>query len=232
MREQLHGITPPGPCEHLPGRVSRMEVLIGPSSREQYAERVRDGWRRFGFMTFRPACGSCRMCQSLRVPVGAFRPSKSQRRAWKANAARVEITIGAPAITVAKLDLFDRFHRARSESKGWPPPAEDGMDTFLSNPFHTEEWCYLDGDRLLGVGYVDVLPDGLSAIYFFHEPEARDRSLGTFNVLAIIEAARSRHLPYVYLGYYVEGCGSLEYKARFRPNQVLDPGSGWHPFVT
>jgi arginine-tRNA-protein transferase len=98
--------------------------------------------------------------------------------------------------------------------------------------FPTEEWCYDVGDRLVAVGYVDQLPDGLSAIYFFHDPGERHRSLGTFNVLALLAVARERRLPYVYLGYYVEGCRSLEYKGRFRPNEVLAPDGAWHPFVT
>ena len=72
------------------------------------------------------------------------------------------------------------------DEKGWPDhgpkdPA-DYADSFVDNPFPTEEWCYYLGDRLVGVGYVDVLPDGLSAIYFFYDPDERDRSLGTFNV--------------------------------------------------
>jgi arginine-tRNA-protein transferase len=104
----------------------------------------------------------------------------------------------------------------------------------LSNPFPTEEWSYWIGDRLLGVGYVDVLAEGLSAIYFFHDPTEHGRSLGTLNILHMIEAARGRGLSHVYLGYYVKGCRSLEYKARFRPNEVFKDAAweaftGWHP---
>ena len=78
---------------------------------------------------------------------------------------------------------------------------------------------------------MDALPDGLSAIYFFYDPDERHRSLGTFNVLSIIDAARQRGLPWVYLGYYVEGCGSVEYKGRFRPNEVLRPDGTWGAFL-
>ena len=95
----------------------------------------------------------------------------------------------------------------------------------MDNPFPVEEWCYYIGQRLVGVGYVDPLPAALSAIYFFYEPEQRDRSLGTYNVQQIIESARKRQIPHVYLGYCVEGCPSLEYKARFQPNEVL--GARW-----
>ena len=93
-------------------------------------------------------------------------------------------------MTRAKLDLYDRFHSHQTESKGWPEHGSkdpnDYIESFVDNPFVTEEWCYYLGDRLVGVGHVDRLPVGLSAIYFFYEPEERSRSLGTFNVLSAI----------------------------------------------
>jgi arginine-tRNA-protein transferase len=77
---------------------------------------------------------------------------------------------------------------------------------------------------------VDVVPVGLSAIYYYYEPEERARCLGTYNVLRVIAAAADRGLPHVYLGYYVAGCRSLEYKDRFRPNEVLGADGRWGPF--
>ena len=81
------------------------------------------------------------------------------------------------------------------------------------------------------MGYVDTLPEALSAIYFYHGAEGQSRSLGTFHVLAMIASARERELPYVYLGYYVAGCRSLEDKARFRPNEVLRADGEWEAFT-
>jgi arginine-tRNA-protein transferase len=103
---------------------------------------------------------------------------------------------------------------------------------FVANPFATEEWRYWIDGRLVAVGYVDVLSDGLSAIYFFYDPDERRRSLGTFNVLSIIESARRRGLRWAYLGYYVRGCRSLEYKGLFRPNEVLGSDGAWAPFLS
>ena len=99
------------------------------------------------------------------------------------------------------------------------------LNLYVANPFPTEEWSYWISGTLVGLGYVDALPEGLSAIYFVHAPDEHRRSLGTFNILTLIDAARRRGLPHVYLGYYVEGCRSLEYKARFRPHEVLNGGA-------
>ena len=101
------------------------------------------------------------------------------------------------------------------------------MDSFVNNPFPTLEFRYHLKDRLVGVGYVDDLPQGLSAIYCFYDPDERRRGLGTWNVLNIIDLAAARRIPHVYLGYYVEACPSLAYKARFRPNEIRSPDGVW-----
>jgi leucyl-tRNA---protein transferase len=224
--------SPPSPCDYLPDRVQQLRYEVAPWLRPAgYMERVRDGWRRFGYVVFRPECPSCRMCQSLRVPVETFRPSQSQRRAWKLNHRQLTLRVNdTPTSSAEKLDLLARFHRYGHEAKGWPAESDDELDLLLANPFRTEEWCYYLDDRLIGVGYVDALPDGLSAIYFYYDPLERQRSPGTYNILSLIAAARDRGLPHVYLGYYVEACRSLEYKARFRPNEVLAAHGEWQPF--
>ena len=236
MESILSFTTTPSPCGYLPDRHSRLRYEIVTSlSPAEYLVRLQHGWRRFGFSLFRPECASCRECRSVRVPVASFQPDRSQKRAWAANARDLRLEIGLPAITREKLDLYDRFHLHQTESKGWPEHGpkdpDDYIESFVENPFVTEEWCYYLGERLVGVGYVDRLPEGLSAIYFYYDPAERDRSLGTFNVLSVIRNARESNLPHVYLGYYVAGCRSLEYKGRFRPNEVLGPDGEWIPFL-
>jgi leucyl-tRNA---protein transferase len=232
MESRFTFVSAPGTCRYLPDQIWQIQYeAVEQVTREEYLERLTEGWRRFGYTLFRPVCASCRKCQSLRIPVGAFRPDRSQRRAWKANQGEVRIVVGTPAISEAKRALFAKFHEYQVETKGWLPQDEDVIESFVDNPFATEEWCYYQGNRLIAVGYVDCLPDALSAIYFYHDPFERQRSLGTFNVLAILEAARARRVSHVYLGYYVEGCRSLAYKARFRANEVLRPDGTWEAFL-
>ena len=224
-------VADPSACEYLPDQIWQLRYEISMRlTPTEYAVRLQRGWRRFGPAMFRPECPACRQCQSLRVPVEAFRPSRSQQRAWNANRHDVSLEIGRPTASAAHRSLYDRFHRHQSREKGWRSPEADGADAFLDNPFATEEWRYTIGDRLIGVGYVDCLPQALSAIYFYYDPDERARSLGTYNVLSIIARARTLRLPHAYLGYYVEGCRSLAYKATFQPNEVLAPNGSWRPF--
>jgi arginine-tRNA-protein transferase len=220
------------PCEYLPDRLSRLRYDIATTIEPaEYLVRLRAGWRRFGPIVFRPECPSCRMCKSLRIPVDTFRASESQRRAWKKNTSAVSISVGSPSTSPEKLELFHKFHQHGHDTKGWPASSQIDLRLFVHNPFPVEEWSYTIDGRVIGIGYVDAMPEALSAIYFYWDPDERHRSLGTFNILALLESARQRGVPHVYLGYFVAGCRSLEYKARFEPNEVLTDGGAWEPFV-
>jgi arginine-tRNA-protein transferase len=232
MESLLHFVTPPSPCGYLPNELASMEyehvVQLEP---REYLERLDKGWRRFGGMMFRPQCSTCNQCRSLRVLVNRFRPNRSQRRNRQSNAGKVELVVDRPSVTEEKLRLYDRFHAHQTSVKNWPAhPAKDAesyFESFIDNPYPIEEWRYLVEGLLVGVGYVDPLPRGLSAIYFFYEPSEGHRGLGTWNVLSLIERAAHQGIPYVYLGFYVADCPSLAYKARFGPHERLDPDGIW-----
>jgi leucyl-tRNA---protein transferase len=222
---------PTGPCHYLSDHMSVTEyVRVATLRPDEYMEFLLDGWRRFGHTLFRQQCFGPGACRSLRVDVPGFRPDRSQRRTRQTNLGAVHLRIGNSVVTPEKLALLDRFHAERSEKRGWTHDlgdADEYAQTFLSNPFPTQEWCYYLGEALVGVGYVDELPEGLSAIYFVRDPTYGGRSLGTWNVLNLLDRASDLNLPHLYLGYHAEGCPSLQYKARFRPNQTLDLDGVW-----
>jgi leucyl-tRNA---protein transferase len=228
---------PSSRCDYRPDHICRREYLcVAALDPDEYMAYLLAGWRRFGHTLFRQRCSGRNACRSLRVDVARFRADRSQRRTRKADEGMVQLSIGTPAVTPEKLALFDRFHAHRSETRGWPTyepnDAAEYARSFVLNPFPTQEWCYFLDDVLIGVGYVDDLVGGLSAIYFAHEPRHRDHSLGTWNVLNLIDRARGLGLPHVYLGYASEGCPSLQYKARFRPNQSLDCDGTWRDGIS
>lgn len=229
-------VSTPSPCGYLPEETWRLEYeIVRRLSSEECQDRLMHGWRRFGVTLFRPRCPSCTACRSLRVLVARFRPDRAMRRVRAANEDGIRLEIAQPSVSRAKLDLYDRYHAFQSDCKGWPVHEEKDAQayahSFVDNPLPTQEWCYYLDDRLVGVGYVDVLPAGLSAIYFVYDPEHRDRSLGTWNILCLIERAAKLQLPHLYLGYYVAGCASMLYKARFVPNQLLGVNREWEDFL-
>src|SRR5262249_19494937 len=186
MKSLFRYVAIPSPCGYLPHELWSLEYeFVSQISPAEYLQRMLDGWRHFGNMLFRPRCLACNQCRALRVVVDRFRPDRSQRRVRKANQGVVRLRIGEPSVSRLKLRLYDRFHAFQTATKGWPEhPAKDAAtytESFVHTPLPTQEWCYYLEDQLVGVGYVDVLPTALSAIYFFYEPDQRHRSLGTWN---------------------------------------------------
>jgi len=236
MESLFRYTAPPSSCGYLPQERWSLEYeMVANISAAEYTQRLEQGWRRFGAMLFRPQCVTCQACQSLRVDVLRFRPNRSQRRAWSGNFETIEVRIGPPRVSRARLDLYDRFHDFQTDHRNWPlHPNKDAAsfnESFVHNPAFTEEWCFYLEDRLVGVGYADRLANSMSAIYFFYDPDLRDRSLGTFNVLCLLQECRRQNLTHLYLGYYVAGCRSLEYKGNFKPNQVRHPDGEWRDFL-
>jgi arginyl-tRNA--protein-N-Asp/Glu arginylyltransferase len=245
METLFRYVAPPSQCGYLHDRLATMEYnYVGELTPDEYLCLMLDNWRRFGHMLFRPQCETCNACRSLRIVVPAFRPDRSQKRCRRANEGVVELRIGKPDVSKPKLALYDRYHAFQSDNKDWPrhTPRDPSSyaESFVQQPFPVEEWCYYLNGKLVGVGYVDELARppagweasacGLSAIYFFYEPRCRERSLGTWNVLCLIEEAARRGLPYVYLGYFVEGCASMAYKVRFVPNQLRHGDGFWRDY--
>ena len=225
----------PSRCGYLHDRDWRLEYRLAfDLSAEEYAGWMLRGWRHFGRTLFRPRCLGCDACRPIRVDVGRFRPDRSQRRARKANEADLRLEIADPVAEPAQLDLYRRYHAHQEQAKQWPSRQDESKaeyrESFVDNPFPTREWRYYLGESLVGVGYVDPLPVGPSAITFIHDPAHRGRSLGTYNVLALIDHARGLGQPHVYLGYYIADCPSMAYKARFTPNQTLGPDGCWNDF--
>ena len=226
---------PPSRCGYLPDRDWRLEYRLARElSAEEYAGWMLRGWRHFGRTLFRPRCRGCDACRPIRVDVARFRPDRSQRRARKANEADLRLEVADPVAGPEQLDLYRRYHAHQAEAKQWPARQDEDEDdyhrSFVDNPFPTREWRYYLGEALVGVGYVDPLPIGPSAITFVHDPAHRARSLGTYNVLALVDHARGLGQPHVYLGYHVADCPSMAYKARFGPSQVLARDGHWHDF--
>ena len=221
--------TTPYPCPYLEGRTSvsrgfRCSELPGAA----YQELLDAGFRRSGQVFYQPACPGCRACAALRVPVATFRASRSQRRVWKRNR-DLTVSFGRPHLTEERRALYARYMAARHDREEvgtW----EDLDDFLYRSPTDTVEMLYRDaGGRLLGVGVCDVTPRCLSSVYFYFDPADSPRGLGTFSSLVEIRAAESMGLPYYYLGFWVNGCRKMEYKARFRPHEVLGTDGRWRP---
>ncbi len=212
-------------CSYLEGRRSLMEYRFALSlTAERYEHLLERGWRRFGRTLFRPVCRSCNECRSLRVGIPGFRATKSQRRIRNRNT-DVELKVGSVRVAEEHIDLYNRYHLDMHERRGWPfreISAFEYEESFMEGDFpFSRQFEYRLGGNLIGLGIVDMTGTVMSSIYFVHDPDFRDRALGTMSVLREVDAgARSDH-QILYMGYYIRDCGSMNYKNRFGPHELL-----------
>ena len=226
MLEACRFQTQPYDCSYIPGEIARLDYrLIVKMEAGDYVRLLDRGWRRFGIHFFRPACADCCACQSLRIDVPRFVLAQRHRRNLKKNA-RIEVVVRRPTLTEQHIDLYDKYHADMHRRRGWPERTtnpEDYAESFLAGDWEfAREFLYLDEGRLVGVGLADVLPNALSSIYFFHDPQWRSAGPGIFSVLKQLEFARDRQLRHQYLGYWVPQCPSMSYKAQYRRHEILN----------
>ncbi len=230
----LHRYTQESPsCAYLPNEQSKIEYELAlQATPQEYEDRMNAGWRKFGGVLFHPTCPTCRACRPVRILVDRFQPDRSQSRAWKRNS-DLRVETGPPIVDDARLDLYRRYHEAQESKKGWETEAVDAEDytfRFLHSSVPAIEVSVWAGDELCAVALTEVTPNTVSGIYHYHDPSRMDRGLGTFAILHVIELARQVGKPYAYFGYYVAGCGSLSYKTRYRPCEILDADGEWREF--
>lgn len=221
------------PCPYLDGFIERKVIteLSGPTPQVLYNDLSRAGFRRSHQLAYRPACPTCSSCVPVRVAVAGFAPGRSIKRLEALNADLTVETIEA-AGTVEQFRLFTRYQLARhAESDMANMGFGDYRAMIEDSPVSTALVTLRDRTgRLAGVCLTDDLDDGASAVYSFYDPDQPKRSLGTWLVVALIERARQRGRPYVYLGYWIAGSRKMAYKTRFQPLEALGP-HGWVPFV-
>jgi arginine-tRNA-protein transferase len=231
-------VTAPQPCPYLAGRLERK--LFTHLTHDKPAALVdnllKSGFRRSQNIAYMPYCEGCQACVSVRVVVDEFVPQRSFHRVLKSNTDLVARRI-APRPTAEQHTLFRDYIDARHADGGmadmtvldYAMMVEDSIvDTFV-----TEYRLRPSADRasssagpLMAVALCDRLSDGISMVYSFYDTEATRRSLGTFMILEHIDYARRLGLPYVYLGYWIEGSRKMRYKTRFQPQERLTH-SGW-----
>lgn len=225
MEEFFQVIEDPRPCSYLPDATAQLKYrFIGDITPVEHADLLARGYRRFGMHFFYPACPHCDACRSMRILVRQHSPSTSERRILRKNE-HIRAELHPLFVRSDIIALYNLYHHFMRQHRGWPTdrisPAKYHQ-SFVAGPSYLgRQWLYYDGNKLIGVALMDEVPDAISLVYAFFDPNYRGQSLGTFSILNQLRYAQSKDLSYAYLGYWVEQCQSLSYKSRFQPREIL-----------
>lgn len=215
--------TQPHACSYLPNEQATTLFLdpSQPMNGQIYAELSELGFRRSGDHLYRPHCQLCKACVPARIPVARFHPSRKQSRVLKRNL-DIKVTRCDPGFTEERYQLYARYISERHADGDMFPPSRGQFSTFLVS--HLPYAFFYEmrvEDRLVGVAVTDVLPNGMSAVYTFYDPNEEKRSLGVFGILWQIAESRRLGLDAVYLGYWIKGCRKMSYKTEYRPIELF-----------
>lgn len=191
-----------------------------------------EGWRHFGIYFFRYQT-SFHADQKfsvipLRIDLARFTLSRSQKRVLAKNR-DAEIVIRPASVDDERKILFEK-HRVRFQ-ENIPTSLDDVLSSSpASMPCPACELCVYLGGRLVGVTYLDIGRNAISAVYAIFDPIQARRSLGILMILHSLQLSRSRGCRYYYPGYAYREPFTYDYKKRFHGVEYLDWNSGWRPY--
>lgn len=218
----------PMACPYLPGQRARLPMRLPTRwlTATEFDSRLQAGDRRQGVLLYRTSCAACRACEPIRIDVEAFKEGRTPRRIFRRGQEKIDVEIGPPEFSLERLALYNLHKRGRGLAS-----TEDAMDEPGYRAFLVETCCdtfeirYRVAGELMGVAIVDRAATALSAVYFYFNPDYGALSPGVFSILKQLELCRRWGLKYLYLGFYIEACRSMAYKARYRPHERLIDGA-------
>jgi arginine-tRNA-protein transferase len=222
-------LTAPFGCNYLPEKIATTLVVdqSNCATEQIYPILIDQGFRRSGAQLYRPNCANCQACISIRIAVQRFQPTRHQRRVFKKHANWQVINKNA-LFYADHFALYQRYLQQRHQEQA--DVNETDYQNFLCSPNSmTNLHEFWRDNSLIAVAVTDYLPQGLSAVYTFFDPEFAHLSPGCFAILWQIHHALQLKLPYVYLGYWVAGCRKMAYKSEYQPAEIFFQGQ-WQDF--
>lgn len=223
MNENLKfGVTGDFDCNYLPEQKERLLVAVDERlhNNQHYSWLMHQGFRRSGNQIYRPHCQNCNACQSLRVVVQEFKPSRSQRRLIKKNS---HFTVNySNHVKDSYYPLYEKYINTLHTDGSMYPASEQQYKSFIVSDITQQLFLEIwHDDKLISVAVTDDLSDALSAVYTFYDPDYRQAGLGVYSILKQIEHSQALNRQYLYLGYQIDACKKMNYKNRYFPHQQL-----------
>ena len=186
-----------------------------------YSQLLSKGFRRSVSQVYSPHCFTCQDCIAVRVPVNDFIPSRNQKRILKKNQ-DTKVHIRAANFEARHYRLYLLYQQTRHAGSSMADTSPEDYMNFLAT-----DWCdtwFVEFEyqgKLAAIAIMDKLPDSISAVYTFFDPDLSHLSLGNYAVLWQILHSQHLNLKWVYLGFWISDCRKMSYKNKYRPIQAF-----------
>lgn len=219
------------PCGYLPKQLAQ-SLIASPQrlvNSQVYSQLIQQGFRRSGHYAYRPHCENCNACTPIRINIEDFKPSRSQKRAYKQHS-NLTVQILPVDYKTEHYKLYQQYQLARhsqpisADEKVSPDSIDQYRDFLCSSGVESVMVEFRDDNQLKMVSVIDLVEDGISAVYTFYAPNDPKTSYGTFNILWQLDWAKQLKLNFLYLGYWIADCQKMHYKSRFQPQEHWQNG--------
>jgi len=212
-----------GPCPYRPeGLWVSYSFDLEKINPAFYEQLMRIGFRRSGHTFYKNNCPGCNDCIPIRIPVDAFKPSKSQRRNLRKNE---DIVIQRTPVKM-EMEAFELYKHyvTKWHKTDTPPELEEFYNFLVVTPLETQMLKFFYQNELVGISWVDILPRSLSSVYFAFNPDFAKRGPGIFSLLKEIELCKQLRKKWLYLGFWVKGSPNMSYKSQYHPHELMVNG--------
>lgn len=219
-------------CGYLPNKFAQ-SLIAAPQhlvTTDIFSGLIQQGFRRSGKFVYRPHCENCRECTPVRVVVDNFNPSRSQKRAFKQHQ-NLTATIMPVAFHEEHYQLYTAYQQTRhfdelkETDTNKPDHDIEQYQSFLcQSNVETVLVEFKEHEQLKMVSVIDIVHDGISAVYTFYDTTDAKASYGTYNVMWQAAWVKSLNLPFLYLGYWIKESRKMAYKENYKPLEKLIDG--------
>ncbi len=225
-------VTTPYKCGYLPDKLAQ-SLIAAPHhlvDTNIYSGLIQQGFRRSGKFAYRPHCFNCSACIAIRLVLNEFTPTRSQKRAHKQHA-NLSARILPLGYIQSHFELYTNYQKLRHAEPelSVPTDADEGANQYLQflcmSNVESLMIEFRDAENQVKiVSVIDVVTDGVSAVYTFYDATEAKASFGTYSIMWLAEWTKSLNLPYLYLGYWIQESQKMAYKQQFKPQEKLIDG--------
>ena len=191
---------------------------------KNFKSLISQGFRRSGQYVYKPNCKNCKACIPIRLLASNFKASRSQKR-LKKYLNKLSVELLPLNFNEEHYNLYVNYQnkRHRNNDKSEDDVA-DYNDFLINSNVNSKLVEFRLNNQLKIITIIDIIDDGISAVYTFYDCSDQKLSLGTMSIIWLLEHCKKENLPFLYLGYWIHESQKMKYKINFKPYELMING--------